>query len=43
MDKTDKYVDGFVVPVPKKNVDAYREFSEKAGRIWKERTTEPRH
>ena len=36
MDKTGKYVDGFVVPVPKQNVDAYREFSAKAGRIWKE-------
>ena len=31
-----RYVDGFVVPVPKKNVDAYRKMSKKAGRIWKE-------
>ncbi len=30
------YVDGFVVPVPKSNVDAYRAFSEKAGAVWKE-------
>ena len=30
------YVDGFVVPVPKKNVDAYRAMAEKAGKIWKE-------
>ena len=36
MDKVDKYVDGFVVPVPKKNVESYRQFSEKAGHIWKE-------
>ena len=36
MDKTDKYVDGFVVPVPAKNLAAYREYSAKAGRIWKE-------
>lgn len=36
MDMTDKYVDGFVVPVPKKNVALYKEFSEKAGKIWKE-------
>ena len=36
MDKTNKYVDGFVAPVPAKNVEAYREFSAKAGRIWKE-------
>jgi len=31
-----KYVDGFVAPVPKKNVDAYKRFSEKAGQVWKE-------
>ena len=36
MDMTDKYVDGFVVPVPKKNVEAYRKFSETFGKIWKE-------
>ena len=30
------YVDGFVVPVPKKNVSAYRKLSRKAGLIWKE-------
>jgi uncharacterized protein YbaA (DUF1428 family) len=36
MDKTGKYVDGFVVPVPKKNIDAYRQFSDRAGRVWKE-------
>jgi uncharacterized protein YbaA (DUF1428 family) len=30
------YVDGFVVPVPKKNVDAYRRIARKAGKIWKE-------
>jgi len=30
------YVDGFVVPVPKKNVPAYRRMSAKAGKIWKE-------
>jgi uncharacterized protein YbaA (DUF1428 family) len=31
-----KYVDGFLVPVPKKNVDAYRAMARKAGRIWME-------
>lgn len=31
-----RYVDGFVVPVPKKNVEAYRRMSQKAGRIWRE-------
>jgi uncharacterized protein YbaA (DUF1428 family) len=30
------YVDGFVVPVPKKNVQAYRRLAQKAGKIWKE-------
>ena len=36
MSMTDKYVDGFVVPVPAKNIDAYKQFSAKAGAIWKE-------
>ncbi|KFE66504.1 DUF1428 domain-containing protein [Hyalangium minutum] len=31
-----RYVDGFVVPVPKKNVQAYRRLAQKAGKIWKE-------
>ena len=30
------YVDGFVVPVPKAKIDAYRAMAEKAGKIWKE-------
>jgi uncharacterized protein YbaA (DUF1428 family) len=30
------YVDGFVLPVPKKNVAAYRRMARKAGVIWKE-------
>jgi len=30
------YVDGFVVPVPKANVAAYRRLARKAGGIWKE-------
>jgi uncharacterized protein YbaA (DUF1428 family) len=30
------YVDGFVVPVPKKSVEAYRKLARKAGKIWKE-------
>ena len=30
------YVDGFVLPVPKKNVQAYRKMAQKAGKIWKE-------
>jgi len=30
------YVDGFVVPVPKANVEAYRRMAETAGNIWRE-------
>ena len=31
-----QYVDGFVVPLPKQNVDAYRRLARKAGKIWRE-------
>lgn len=31
-----RYVDGFVIPVPKKNVQAYRRIALKAGKIWRE-------
>lgn len=30
------YVDGFVVPVPKRNLKAYRRLSTQAGKIWRE-------
>jgi uncharacterized protein YbaA (DUF1428 family) len=30
------YVDGFVVPVPKRKVEDYRRIARKAGRIWRE-------
>ncbi|MDB5970848.1 MAG: signal recognition particle [Hydrocarboniphaga sp.] len=30
------YVDGFVVPVPKANLAAYRRLARKAGKIWRE-------
>ena len=30
------YVDGFVVPVPKRNVAAYRRMSRRAGKVWRE-------
>ena len=30
------YVDGFVVPVPKKKLQAYRRMARKAGKIWRE-------
>jgi len=31
-----RYVDGFVVPVPKRNLDAYRRIARKAGKVWRE-------
>ncbi|HET9231339.1 MAG TPA: DUF1428 family protein [Vitreimonas sp.] len=30
------YVDGFVLAVPKKNLDAYKAMARKAGQVWKE-------
>ena len=30
------YVDGFVLPVPRKNVEAYRRMARKAGKVWRE-------
>jgi uncharacterized protein YbaA (DUF1428 family) len=30
------YVDGYVLPVPKKNLPAYRRIAQKAGKIWRE-------
>jgi uncharacterized protein YbaA (DUF1428 family) len=31
-----KYVDGFVLPVPKSKLGAYRRIAKKAGKIWRE-------
>lgn len=31
-----RYVDGFVLPVPKKNLNAYAQIAKKAGKIWRE-------
>jgi Uncharacterized conserved protein len=31
-----RYVDGFVLPVPKKNIPAYRRLAQKAGKIFHE-------
>ena len=28
------YVDGFVLPLPKKNIEAYRKMAKKAGKVW---------
>ena len=30
-----QYVDGFVLPVPKKNLQIYRRISSKAGKVWR--------
>ena len=30
------YVDGFVVPVPRKKLQDYRRMSQKAGKVWKD-------
>jgi uncharacterized protein YbaA (DUF1428 family) len=30
-----RYVDGFVLPLPKKNLNAYRRMARKAGRVWR--------
>ena len=31
-----RYIDGFLIPVPKKNLEAYRRMSVSAGKIWME-------
>jgi uncharacterized protein YbaA (DUF1428 family) len=31
-----RYVDGFVLPIPKKNADRYRAVARKFGKIWRE-------
>ena len=31
-----RYVDGFIIPVPKKNLDAYRRLAEECAKIWRE-------
>jgi uncharacterized protein YbaA (DUF1428 family) len=31
-----RYVDGFLLPVPRKNLAQYRRISSKAGKIWRE-------
>jgi uncharacterized protein YbaA (DUF1428 family) len=31
-----RYVDGYLVPVPRKNLPAYRLIARKAGKIWRE-------
>jgi uncharacterized protein YbaA (DUF1428 family) len=31
-----RYVDGYVVPVPKKNLGAYRRMAQTAGKVWRD-------
>lgn len=31
-----RYVDGFVLPVPKKNMAAYRRIAQKASKVWRD-------
>ena len=31
-----RYVDGFVLPVPRKKLEAYRRMSRKAGKVWRD-------
>jgi uncharacterized protein YbaA (DUF1428 family) len=31
-----KYVDGYVLPIPKKNLQGYRRMAQKAGKVWRE-------
>ena len=30
------YVDGFVIPLPKKNLSVYRRLAQKAGKVWRD-------
>ena len=32
----EKYIDGFVIPVPEDKIDEYRRIAEIAGTVWKE-------
>ncbi|MFL6548987.1 MAG: DUF1428 domain-containing protein [Povalibacter sp.] len=31
-----QYVDGFILPIPKKNAETYRRIARKAGKVWRE-------
>lgn len=31
-----KYVDGYVLPLPKKNIAAYRRMAQQAGKVWRD-------
>jgi len=31
-----RYIDGFLLPVPRRKIEAYRRISSKAGKVWRE-------
>lgn len=31
-----RYVDGFVLPIPKRNVETYRRIAQRAGKVWRD-------
>jgi uncharacterized protein YbaA (DUF1428 family) len=31
-----RYVDGYVIPIPKKNLQAYRRMAQRAGEVWRD-------
>jgi uncharacterized protein YbaA (DUF1428 family) len=31
-----RYIDGYILPLPKKNIEAYRKQASLAGKVWKE-------
>ena len=31
-----RYIDGFVLPIPEKNLQVYRSIAQKAGKVWRE-------
>jgi uncharacterized protein YbaA (DUF1428 family) len=31
-----RYIDGYILPLPKKNIEAYRQQATTAGKVWKE-------
>lgn len=36
MKKTYRYVDGFILPVPKKNIDKYKKMAKLSGKVWRD-------
>lgn len=36
MKKSYKYVDGFVLPVPRKNIDTYKKWAKVAAKVWQD-------